>query len=277
MSDEKHANTQRTQEGPQHRGQQSPQRARCTTERCSRQKKEKHHTKDETDDGEDRARTTTNPSTPDHQHRQETKRTTQHSSFTCVNRTAETHRGRCLISLRKERTNEPLGGGTISNENEKGFTISDICRGGQLAHRLTTKRKPMKKMTREQQQIGRRVFGSSSTRDRRPPVRKNIEHPPRQLRTTIATKRRSHDGGRRDESKAYKKQREREQAMQKRTNKQQPTRIQRYVQKPEHTAVRPASSSVQLTVLPLVMTQETNDRQWNHQVGRDEREIDQES
>jgi hypothetical protein len=92
----------------------------------------------------------------------------------------------------------------------------------------------MKTMMREQQlqqQIGKRVFGSSSTRDGRPPVRKNSEHPPRQLRTTMATKRRSDDGGRTDESKANKKQREREQTMQKRTNKQQLTRIQRYVQK----------------------------------------------
>ena len=40
----------------------------------------------------------------------------------------------------------------------------------------------------------------------------------------------------------------------------------------EHTAVRPASSGVQLPASPLVMTQETNDRQWDYHIRRGERD-----
>jgi hypothetical protein len=55
--------------------------------------------------------------------------------------------------------------------------ISDICRGSISASIDNEEEINEKEMTREQQQIGRRVFGSSSTRDRRRPVRKNINHP----------------------------------------------------------------------------------------------------
>lgn len=89
----------------------------------------------------------------------------------------------------------------------------------------------------------------------------------------MATKRRSDDGGRKTKATHTRNnEREGEQTMQKRTEKQQPTRILSYVQMPAITEVRPASSSsVQLTAPPVVTALETNDRKWNRHVRRLER------